>query len=161
MSGTVRKPSEPHPVGWELAVALGVAVPLLSLALLPVGQGVAAWVTGRGWVWPHGRSGVVVAAEGLLIGRPGRAVTILPIRRLPGADVMYGTIGVVELVYWSVVAVGVVVWWRAAGPGVRDGMADRREAVAVLGLSQLRSVRAVIRPDLCADVNRSGAVGGP
>jgi hypothetical protein len=39
-------------------------------------------------------------------------------------------------------------WWRQMGPGALQGMATRAEVERVLGVSNLRRGRKVIRPDL-------------
>jgi hypothetical protein len=41
------------PVGWELPVAGALCWLAAAVLLVSVGQGVASWLFGGGFVWPH------------------------------------------------------------------------------------------------------------
>jgi type IV secretion system protein VirD4 len=60
------------PIGWELPAAGGLCWLAAATVLLPVGQGVASWLFGGGYVWPHGS--LLASVGGLLTGHPGRGV---------------------------------------------------------------------------------------
>jgi hypothetical protein len=61
---------------------------------------------------------------------------------------IYALITLLELVALAAVVWLGVWWWRLLGPGALQGMATRGEVERVLGLSNLRRRRKVIRPDL-------------
>jgi hypothetical protein len=61
---------------------------------------------------------------------------------------IYTLITLVELVALAVTVWLGVLWWRQMGPGALQGMATRGEVERVLGVSNLRKRRKVIRPDL-------------
>ncbi|MCW2632708.1 MAG: hypothetical protein JWR88_1670, partial [Pseudonocardia sp.] len=60
-----------------------------------------------------------------------------------------------ELLLTAVTVWVIVLVWRYLGPGARQGMADRAEVETVLGVSNLRKKRTVIRPDLHARTARN------
>ena len=116
------------------------------MLLLPVGQGVASELFGGGFVWPRGS--LLVSIGGLLTGRPGRGVAVTSVAELASSAWVYALITTVELVALAAAVWLAVVWWRLLGPGALQGMASRSEVARVLGLSNLRRRRKVIRPDL-------------
>jgi type IV secretion system protein VirD4 len=134
------------PIGWELPAAGGLCWLAVAALLLPTGQGAASWLFGGGFVWPHGS--LLHSIGGLLGGHPGRGVAVASITDLPPSALIYLLIAVLEL---AAVAAAVwlgVLWWRLLGPGALQGMASRSEVERVLGVSNLRRRRKVIRPDL-------------
>jgi type IV secretion system protein VirD4 len=134
------------PVGWELPAAGGLCWLAAATLLLPVGQGVASWLFGGGFVWPRGS--VLTSVGGLLTGHTGRGVAVSSIADLAASAWIYLLIASVELVALAAAGWLGVWWWRLLGPGALQGMASRREVERVLGLSNLRRRRNVIRPDL-------------
>jgi hypothetical protein len=134
------------PIGWELPAAGGLCWLGAAVLLLPVGQGVASWVFGGGFVWPH--ESLLASVGGLLAGRPGRGVAVRSVADLASSAWIYVLIALVELVALAVAVWLGVLWWRLLGPGALQGTARRGEVERVLGLSNLRRRRKVIRPDL-------------
>ena len=134
------------PVGWEVPVAGAVCWLVAAVLLLPVGQGVASELFGGGYVWP--RKSLLASIGGLLTGRPGRGVAVRSVADLASSAWVYALITVVELVALAAAVWLAVLWWRLLGPGALQGMASRSEVARVLGLSNLRRRRKVIRPDL-------------
>jgi hypothetical protein len=114
--------------------------------LVPGGQGTASWLFGGGFVWPH--ASLPHSIGGLLAGQAGRGLAAKDVARLASGPLIYLITLLAELVLFTVTVWGVVLWWRHLGPGAMHGMADRGEAERVLGLSNLRKRRKVIRPDL-------------
>jgi type IV secretion system protein VirD4 len=134
------------PVGWELPAAGGLCWLLAAVLLLPAGQGVASWFFGGGFVWP--RESLLASVGGLLSGRPGRGVAVRSVADLAPSACIYVLIAIAELVAAAGAVWLAVLWWRLLGPGAVHGMANRGEVERVLGLSNLRRHRKVIRPDL-------------
>jgi type IV secretion system protein VirD4 len=134
------------PVGWELPAAGGVCWLAAAVLLLPVGQGVASWMFGGGFVWPS--ESLLASVGGLLTGHPGRGVAVTSAGDLPSSAWVYPLITALELVALVAAVWLGVLWWRLLGPGALQGMASRSDVERVLGLSNLRRRRKVIRPDL-------------
>lgn len=143
----------PYPWTWEIPLLLFV-LSLLGLALgVQVGRSAANAVAGAGWAWPvdqptFWRSIPDVlggnAAAGLI--NPG-GVGQSP-EETASPALLWAGIGVVELLL-LLAAGGVAVWGlRRWGPGRLKGMSTRPEAEQMLGLTRLRKVAPVIRPDL-------------
>jgi hypothetical protein len=128
------------PLTWEIPAAIACTWLFLALLALPAGQGIAAWLHGDGFAWPHGH--VVETVEGLLRGDPASSAGAVP------GVLVYAMIAVAELLLAVVAGWVMVLWWRTAGPGTQYGLATRHQITGVLGLSNLRRRRRVIRPDL-------------
>jgi type IV secretion system protein VirD4 len=134
------------PISWELPAAGGLCWLAAAVLLLPVGQGVASWLFGGRFVWPH--ESLLASVGGLLTGHPARGVAARSAADLPSSAWVYTLITVLELVALAVTVWLGVLWWRLLGPGALQGMASRGEVERVLGLSSLRKRQTVIRPDL-------------
>jgi type IV secretion system protein VirD4 len=135
-----------QPISWELPAAGALCWLVLAALLMPAGQGAASWLFGGGFVWPNGS--LLHSVGGLLAGRPGYGLAARDVAQLASGPLIYVIILLAELVLFTVTVWGVVVWWRRLGPGAMQGMAGRGEVERVLGLSNLRKRRKVIRPDL-------------
>jgi hypothetical protein len=86
---------------------------------------------------------------GLLTGHPGRGFDPGQARLVAGPVTVYLWVGVCELTVIAAAIAGAVLVTRYRRPGdARGGMATRGEAEQVLGISRLRAVREIIRPDL-------------
>jgi hypothetical protein len=144
-----RRDPQPISQGWEAAVAvIGSAVILLVLAAL-FGTGGASVLFGRGWVWPHGAGTAAHVIGGLLTGHPGRGFDPQQRRLLAVPPLVYVCVVVSEFAAITAAAVVGVLIVRYRRPNdARGGMATRRDAERVLGLSTLNHARSIIRPDL-------------
>lgn len=140
-----RRDPTTFPQGWEVVVAvIGLALIGLALAAL-AGLGVAAALFGGGWVWPHGVDVVGHTLGGLATGHPGQGLPPGDAVRVAAPVPTYLCVAACELA----VIIAVSVAGAAFARGFRnDGMATRREAEQVLGVSELRRARGIIRPDL-------------
>ena len=150
-----RSRSDVQPISWELPVA-GAAVWLaLLLLLIPAGRGAATWLVGRGFCWPQGSQALLHSVGGLLTGDTGAGLSGAQASSVAPAPLIVLTVSVGELLLIAASVAAAVAWWRHLGPAALQGMADRPEIEKVLGLSNLRRKRAVIRPDLHAPARRS------
>ena len=142
---------DPQPVGegWEVAVAVVGAV-LLGVGLAALaGLGAASVCFGAGWVWPPGAEDAGRVLGGLLTGHPGRGLPAAQARRVAPPVAVYGCVAGCELLLLGCCALLGMAFARYHRPGdARGGMATRGEAERVLGTSQLRSARTIIRPDV-------------
>ena len=137
-----------QPVTWEVPVAGGACWLLLVVMMFPAGQGAAGWLFASGFVWPHGSTPLTRSIGGLMTGQPGKGLAGKDITHLASTPSIYLLIVVGELLLTAVTVWVILAWWRYLGPGARQGMADRAEVETVLGVSNLRKKRSVIRPDL-------------
>ena len=134
------------PLTWEVPAAIALSWCLLFVIALPAGQGLAVFVSGAGFSWPHGD--LLASALHLLGGEPGVGLSVDDRALLPAPAVVYASVVLTELLVAFVGVVALLVWWRTGGPGTQWGMARRHEVVPVLGLANLRRRRHLIRPDL-------------
>jgi len=157
MSNIRRERPDPLPLTWELPAAATLAWVAVAATLLPAGRGVATWLTGAGWVWPQKGAGLSASVAGLLAGHPAAGLTTADASRMPGPAVVYLVVVLAEVAWLTFGLLGLGIWWRTWGPGMRQGLADRFEVEKVLGLSRIRRDRNVIRPDL---YGKTRTIGG-
>jgi type IV secretion system protein VirD4 len=138
------------PATWELPAAAGLAWVAVAGVLLAAARGAASWLTGGGWLWPRTGAGLTASMVGLLTGHPGAGLAREAAAGLPAASVVYLLLALVEAAWLIASLLALRGWWRTWGPGMRQGLASRREVEKVLGRSRMRRDRAVIRPDLYA-----------
>ena len=148
MSSIRRERRDALPLTWELPAAATLAWVAVAATLLPAGRGAATWLTGAGWVWPKNGTGSTASLVGLLTGHRAAGLTTADAPGLPASSVVYLVVVLAEVAWLIVSLLGVGIWWRTWGPGMREGLADRFEVEKVLGLSRIRRDRHVIRPDL-------------
>ena len=143
--GIGRRRPDPTPWGWEVPTAGLLTWLSVAAATLLAAQGVAAWLTGHGWLWPDSPH-LLPAFGGLVTGHVGAGVDA------PGglpSPVLVVIVAVILELVLLVLTVWAARWfWTTAGPGRRLGMATRADAETALGAGRLRRVRKLIRPDL-------------
>lgn len=144
------------PLTWELPAALALAWVSVAAMLLPAGRGAAAWLSGGGWVLPKTGAALAASLVGLLEGHPSSGLAGAAASGVPGSGVVYPLLALLEVAWLVVSLLGLRVWWRTWGPGMREGLAGRAEVEKVLGRSRMRRNRAVIRPDLYAKPPAAG-----
>lgn len=151
---------DPYPWTWEIPLLVGVLL-VLGLAVgVQLGRSLANLLAGAGWTWPvdqatFWRTIPAVAGGDAAAGLPTQAgASTQPgspadlANELAPPGLVWTGIGIVELLLligagW--VAVGALRRW---GPGRLKGMATRIEAEQMLGLTRLRKVSSIVRPDL-------------
>lgn len=138
----------PYPFTWEVPAGIAAVAALLLVLGAHAGRAVANWSVGGGWRWPVASS-LFSSLPAVLGGDAGAGLgSALPAHATP--DQVMGWVIAVEAL---VMILGVVIAaysLRRWGPGRLKGMATPSEAEASLGLSRLRRVRHVTRPDLYA-----------
>lgn len=150
--------SDPYPYTWEIPAGITVGVLIAVTFGLQVGRALANLAAGRGWTWPAGRN-LFTSLGGILHGDAGAGLAT------PG-----GWASPTQLILWLVIVellivtglVAAAVWgMRRWGPHRMKGMASAEQAEAVLGVTRLRKVRHIIRPDLyAASRNLTAPEGG-
>lgn len=135
----------PYPLTWEIPLAVACTV-LLALVLgVQLGRGIANLTAGAGWLWPDttwffrsvpavlaGDATAGLHTNGQVASRAGLRVWLLATE-------------VAVVVVLALVGIFVVRRW---GPNRLKGMASPADAERLLGMSRLRRVRHLIRPDL-------------
>ena len=139
-----RRDTPPQPVDAELIWGSVFCWLMLAVSMLPVGQGVAAVMTGGGWVWPG--QGLLASVGGLFSGHVGRGLPAGLARRVPAGWVVYTAIVVCELGLVAATVGGWLAWRMLATEN--GGMASRYDAEKALGVSLMHRRRREIRPDL-------------
>ena len=139
----------PYPWTWEIPAAVTCAM-VLALALgVHVGRGFATLTAGAGWMWP---SAVMLfrSVPAVLGGdaTAGLAATAISSVAVVDQGSLLWWVAAAELVTLALLAMVGFSMLRDWGPGRLKGMATRDQAERLLGVSRLRRVRHVIRPDL-------------
>ena len=142
---------DPYPWTWEIPLLVCVLL-VLGLAVgVQLGRSLANLLAGAGWTWPvdqatFWRTIPAVAGGDAAVGL--RAQTAGTADDLASPGLVWTGIGIVELV--MLIGAGWVAVWalRRWGPGRLKGMATRVEAEQMLGLTRLRKVSSIVRPDL-------------
>ena len=136
----------PYPFTWEIPAGILAATGLILVLGVHLGRAVANWTAGSGWRWPT-PTAMFTSVPAVLGGDTDAGLgTLLPSGADPG--VLLGWVGAVEVIILLAGTVAASYALRRWGPGRLKGMATPAEAEASLGLSRLRRVRHIIRPDL-------------
>lgn len=136
--------SDPYPYTWEIPAAITAAVVLVLILGLQLGRSMANLCTGHGWVWPTGRR-VFTSLPGILHGDAGAGLASGD--WASPAQLTLWLVIVELLILTGLITAGL--WgMRRWGPHRMKGMASADQAETVLGLTRLRKVRGIIRPDL-------------
>lgn len=142
----VERRRNPYPLTWEVPVGILATAALLLVLAVHLGRGLANWFADAGWHWPA-PSALFSSLPAVLGGDPDAGLdNTLP--AAASASEVLGWVGTAEILAVILLVVAAVYGLRRWGPGRLKGMATAAEAEASLGLSRLRRVRRVIRPDL-------------
>jgi hypothetical protein len=112
-----------------------------------LGRGIANVLAGAGWAFP-GRVDLFRSLPDVFRGDPGAGLDALNGSRSSPAMLWTWTV-VTEVMLLAVCASALKMILDRWGPGRMRGMASRGEAERLLGVTRLRKVRSVVRPDLC------------
>jgi type IV secretion system protein VirD4 len=146
------------PLTWELPAAWALGWVCVTAVLLPSARGAASWLSGGGWVWPTTGASLSASLLGPLSGHPLAGLVATSAAGLPSPPMVYALVALLEALWLVVSLLGLRVWWRTWGPGMREGLATGSEVTKVLGRSRIRRNRAVIRPDLYGKHPGTGAL---
>jgi hypothetical protein len=135
----------PYPLTWETPIAVACTVLLALVVGVHVGRGLANLTAGAGWCWPA-TAQLFTSAPAVFAG--DAAAGLHTTGPLAGSASLVAWLVVTELAVIVILATAAVAVLRRWGPTRLKGMASADEAERLLGLSRLRRVRQVIRPDL-------------
>lgn len=136
---------DPYPYTWEIPVGILTGWLLLAGLGAHLARACANWTAGAGWIWPTGKN-LYSSLPAILAGNATAGLATTGTTASPGSLHAW-LIGIEILLTTGYLAAGI---WalRRWGPGRMKGMATPDEAEAVLGVTRLRKVAPIIRPDL-------------
>jgi hypothetical protein len=133
---------------------------VVILTGIQLGRSTANLVAGAGWTWPTTSTGTgtVVSSPvgtafwtslpGILGGNSGAGLAPSTPTGLAGQGLLRGSITVTELTLLDLTAWAGTYLYLRRGPGRMRGMATVSEAEKLLGVTRLRRVAPIVRPDL-------------
>ena len=148
---------DPYPWTWEIPVAVALAALFVIVIGIQLGRSVANLLAGAGWTWPDANAGAFPSPIGTafwtslpgVVG--GHADAGLPTPTpdgLAGRGLVWVSLAMTEVALLTA-TIWVGVWaYQRWGPGRMRGMATAAEAEKVLGVTRLRKVADIVRPDL-------------
>ena len=137
---------DPYPWTWEIPLGIVLVILMVLVCGVHLGRGIANVWAGAGWAFPTRvelfRSLPAVLGGDAAAGLDGLNGSLSS----PSAVWMWAVVTEVMLLALSVLVLKLVLdrW----GPGRLRGMASRGEAERLLGVTRLRKIRTVVRPDL-------------
>ena len=137
---------DPYPWTWEIPLGVVLVILMVLVCGVHLGRGIANVWAGAGWAFPR-RVELFRSLPAVLRGDAAA-----------GLDGLNGSMSSPSAVWMWVVATEVMLLAVAVfilklildlwGPARLRGMASRGEAERLLGVTRLRKVRRVVRPDL-------------
>jgi len=137
----------PYPWTWEIPLAVTCTMLLVLVLGVQVGRGIANLTAGAGWCWPT-RDWLFRSIPAIWAGDATAGIHTTTATRFADPASLRVWLVVAETALVAVLAAVGVVVVRRWGPHRLKGMASRDEAERLLGVSRLRRVRHVVRPDL-------------
>lgn len=142
----VERRQNPYPLTWEVPAGILATAALLLVLGVHLGRGLANWLAGASWHWPQPTA--LFSSLPAILGGDAAAGLDNTLPAAASASEVLGWVVAAEILIVIVLSAATVYGLRRWGPGRLKGMATAAEAEAALGLSRLRRVRRVIRPDL-------------
>lgn len=153
---------DPYPWTWEPAALVGLLVVLGLVLGVQLGRSLANLIAGAGWTWPAAASGASSGPDvpspvgaafwrsllGVLSGDAGAGLAEPAPHGLAGPGLVWTSVAATEAAILSVLVWAGVQAYLRWGPGRLRGMAKRAEAEAILGVTRVRKVAGIVRPDL-------------
>ena len=137
---------DPYPWTWEIPLGIALVILMVLVCGVHLGRGIANVWAGAGWAFPR-RVELFMSLPAVLAGDAAAGLDGLNgSMSSPSALRMWVVATEVMLLAVSVLLLKLVLdrW----GPPRLRGMASRGEAERLLGVTRLRKVRSVLRPDL-------------
>lgn len=134
----------PYPYTWEIPLSATLTVALVLVVAAQAARSIALALAGAGWVWTS-QAQLFTSLPGILAGDSRAGLGAGP---AASPALLLTCLVLVELLVLAVLVWAVVAGMRRWGPARVRGLATRAEAEALLGITRLRSVAAVVRPDL-------------
>jgi hypothetical protein len=143
----------PYPWNWEIPLGVVLVILMVLVCGVHLGRGIANVLAGAGWAFPRRvelfRSLPAVLRGDAAAGLDGFNGSI------SSPSAVWAWVIATELMLLALSLLGLKLVLDRWGQGRLRGMANRGEAERLLGVTRLRKVRAVVRPDLYGK-NRDG-----
>ena len=146
----------PYPWTWEIpAVLIGIMLFLVVVGI-QLARSLANLLAGAGWTWPAADTGAFSSPLGAafwtslpgVVGGDAAAGLADPVpAQLAPASLVWVCLVLVEGVLLIATTWGGLVAYKR-GPGRMKGMATAAEAEKLLGVTRLRKVAPIVRPDV-------------
>jgi ABC-type Fe3+ transport system permease subunit len=137
---------DPYPWMWEIPTCVVVAILLVMVCGVHLGRAIANVVAGADWVLTE-RADLFKSLPAVLQGDAGAGIDG-PDGLISSSTSLWTCIAATELMLLTVCVVLLKQFLDRWGPARMKGMANRAEAERMLGITRLRRVRAIVRPDL-------------
>jgi hypothetical protein len=137
---------DPYPWTWEIPAGIALVILLVLVCGVHLGRGIANVLTGAGWAFP-GRVDLFKSLPDVLRGDAGAGLDDHD-GYMPSPATLWTWTVVTEVMLLAVCVFVLKMVLDRWGPGRMRGMASRGEAERLLGVTRLRKVRSVVRPDL-------------
>lgn len=141
---------DPQPFTWEIPVGILTGVLLVLVLGVHLSRGVANLAAGGTWQ-PGRREDLFIGLPGILAGDAAAgldATALAAVGQTASPVLLWTCLIVVEITLVSLMVVITKVGLDRWGPGRVKGMATPADAEQLLGLTRLRRVAPLIRPDL-------------
>lgn len=135
---------DPYPLTWEPFAAGAMVLGFIFVVAVHLGRAFACALSGQGFQWTR-RDAVFGSVWPILNGDASAGLAV-PVTVTPLA--LGGSVFLTEIVLHTAAAAALVCALRRWGPLAMKGVASPEEAERMLGISRLRKVRKVVRPDL-------------
>jgi hypothetical protein len=144
---------DPYPWTWEIPLGIALVILMVLVCGVHLGRGIANVLGGAGWAFPR-RVELFRSLPAVLRGDAAAGLAGLN-GSLSSPTAVWTWVVATEAVLLAVGAFLLKLVVDRWGPGRLRGMASRGEAERLLGVTRLRKVRSVVRPDLYRK-NRDG-----
>jgi hypothetical protein len=151
---------DPYPWTWEIPVGVTLAIVWVFVIGVQLGRSGANLLADAGWTWPAQDSATNTAFSspmgsafwtslpGVLAGHSDAGLMRPTPRGLAGPGLVWASVALTEVALLGAIVRAVVSVYRRWGPGRMRGMATAAEAERLLGVTRLRTVAGILRPDL-------------
>jgi hypothetical protein len=137
---------DPYPWTWEIPLGIVLVILMLLACGVHLGRGIANLLAGAGWAFPT-RVELFRSLPAVLRGDAAAGLDGL-LGPMASPSAVWTWVVATELMLLAVPVFALKLVLDRWGPGRLRGMASRGEAERLLGVTRLRKVRTVVRPDL-------------
>lgn len=149
---------DPYPWTWEPPAAALIGLLLLLVVGIQLGRGPANLLAGAGWTWPDTNAGGGFSSPlgtafwsslpGVVTGHADAGLAAPAPTDVAGPQLLWTSVAVTELALLAAAGWAIAYVYLRWGPGRMRGMATPAEAEKLLGVTRLRKVAPIVRPDL-------------
>ena len=148
---------DPYPWTWEIPLAVTLATVFVLIAGIQFGRSAANLLAGAGWTWPDTNAGAFpspigtafwTSLPGVLAGDSVAGLPSPAPNGLAGSGLVWTSVALTEVTLLTATIWGGIYAYQRWGPGRMQGMATAAEAEKILGVTRLRKVASIVRPDL-------------